>query len=107
MRQPRGGSSGGGERVIHFGKEGVPETVVPKISQETIAEIMGTTGSQVVFFMSSVQTVRLRGLRWERAASPQLAFSTLFSTMELHFEKMSLCSRANLAGAPYNNFQYE
>ena len=36
--------------LAHFGKEGVPEPVVPKISQETVAEIMGT--SQVAFFMS-------------------------------------------------------
>jgi hypothetical protein len=29
--------------LAHFGKEGVPETVVPKISQETLAEMVGTT----------------------------------------------------------------
>ena len=32
--------------LAHFGKEGVPETVVPKISQETLAEMVGTTRSQ-------------------------------------------------------------
>ena len=36
----------------HFGKEGVPETVVPKISQETLAEMVGTTRSRVNFFMN-------------------------------------------------------
>ena len=36
----------------HFGKEGVPETVVPKISQETLAEMVGTTRSRVSFFMN-------------------------------------------------------
>src|ERR1700734_1978340 len=29
--------------LAHFGKEGIPETVVPKISQETLAEKDGTT----------------------------------------------------------------
>lgn len=35
-----------------FGKEGVTETVVPKISQETLAEMVGTTRSRVSFFMN-------------------------------------------------------
>jgi CRP/FNR family transcriptional regulator, cyclic AMP receptor protein len=38
--------------LAHFGKEGVPETVVPKISQETLAEMIGTTRSRVSFFMN-------------------------------------------------------
>jgi CRP/FNR family transcriptional regulator, cyclic AMP receptor protein len=36
--------------LAHFGKEGVPETVIPKISQETLAEMIGTTRSRVSFF---------------------------------------------------------
>src|ERR1700687_5427457 len=31
--------------LAHFGKDGVPETVIPKISQETLAEMIGTTRS--------------------------------------------------------------
>jgi CRP-like cAMP-binding protein len=38
--------------LAHFGKEGVPETVVPTISQETLAEMIGTTRSRVSFFMN-------------------------------------------------------
>jgi CRP/FNR family transcriptional regulator, cyclic AMP receptor protein len=38
--------------LAHFGKEGVPEAVVPKISQETLAEMVGTTRSRVSFFMN-------------------------------------------------------
>jgi CRP/FNR family cyclic AMP-dependent transcriptional regulator len=38
--------------LAHFGKEGVPETVVPNISQETLAEMIGTTRSRVSFFMN-------------------------------------------------------
>ena len=38
--------------LAHFGKEGNPETVVPNISQETLAEMIGTTRSRVSFFMN-------------------------------------------------------
>ena len=38
--------------LAHFGKEGVLETPIPKISQETLAEMIGTTRSRVSFFMN-------------------------------------------------------
>jgi len=38
--------------LARFGKEGVPETVVPRISQETLAEMVGTTRSRVSYFMN-------------------------------------------------------
>ena len=38
--------------LAHFGKDGAPETVVPKISQESLAEMVGTTRSRVSFFMN-------------------------------------------------------
>ena len=38
--------------LARFGKEGTPESVVPKISQETLAEMVGTTRSRVSFFMN-------------------------------------------------------
>ena len=38
--------------MAHFGKEGKPELVVPKISQDTLAEMIGTTRSRVSFFMN-------------------------------------------------------
>jgi CRP/FNR family cyclic AMP-dependent transcriptional regulator len=38
--------------LAQFGKDGIPETVVPKISQETLAEMIGTTRSRVSFFMN-------------------------------------------------------
>src|SRR5436309_11889540 len=38
--------------LAQFGKEGEPETVIPKISQETLAEMVGTTRSRVSFFMN-------------------------------------------------------
>jgi CRP/FNR family cyclic AMP-dependent transcriptional regulator len=38
--------------LAHFGKDGTPETVIPKVSQETLAEMIGTTRSRVSFFMN-------------------------------------------------------
>jgi CRP/FNR family transcriptional regulator, cyclic AMP receptor protein len=38
--------------LAHFGKEGKQETLVPKISQQTLAEMIGTTRSRVNFFMN-------------------------------------------------------
>jgi len=38
--------------LANYGKEGRPETVIAKISQETLAEMIGTTRSRVSFFMN-------------------------------------------------------
>jgi CRP/FNR family cyclic AMP-dependent transcriptional regulator len=38
--------------LAQFGKDGAPETVIPKISQETLAAMVGTTRSRVSFFMN-------------------------------------------------------
>jgi CRP/FNR family transcriptional regulator, cyclic AMP receptor protein len=38
--------------LAHFGKETIPDAVVPHISQETLAEMIGSTRSRVSFFMN-------------------------------------------------------
>jgi CRP-like cAMP-binding protein len=38
--------------MAEFGKPGEPETLIPKITQETLAEMIGTTRSRVSFFMN-------------------------------------------------------
>ena len=38
--------------LAHFGKDGKHESVIPKMSQETLAEMIGTTRSRVSFFMN-------------------------------------------------------
>jgi CRP/FNR family transcriptional regulator, cyclic AMP receptor protein len=38
--------------LAHFGKDGHTEPVIPKISQETLAEMVGTTRSRVSFFLN-------------------------------------------------------
>jgi CRP/FNR family cyclic AMP-dependent transcriptional regulator len=45
--------------LAHFGKEGISESVVPKISQETLAEMVGTTRSRVNFFMNRFRKLGL------------------------------------------------
>ena len=38
--------------MANFGKEGPPEPIIAKVSQETLAEMVGTTRSRVSFFMN-------------------------------------------------------
>jgi CRP-like cAMP-binding protein len=38
--------------LAHYGEEHVPQRVIPKISQETLARMVGTTRSRVNFFMN-------------------------------------------------------
>jgi hypothetical protein len=61
--------------LAHFGKEGIPETVVPTIIQDALADMVGTTPSRVSFFMNRFRTgfYSLRGCCGRRSASPQFA----------------------------------
>ena len=43
--------------LAHFGKDSAPDTVIPKISQESLAEMIGTTRSRVSFFMNRFRTL--------------------------------------------------
>jgi CRP/FNR family cyclic AMP-dependent transcriptional regulator len=45
--------------LANFGKEGKPEPVIAKISQETLAEMVGTTRSRVSFFMNKFRDLGL------------------------------------------------
>jgi CRP-like cAMP-binding protein len=38
--------------MAHYGKEGKPEPIIPKISQETLADMVGTTRSRVSLFLN-------------------------------------------------------
>jgi hypothetical protein len=47
--------------LARYGKEGQPETIIGKISQETLAELVGTTRSRVNVFMNvGLQVINLR-----------------------------------------------
>jgi len=45
--------------LANFGKEGKPEPLIAKISQETLAEMIGTTRSRVSFFMNKFRKLGL------------------------------------------------
>jgi CRP/FNR family cyclic AMP-dependent transcriptional regulator len=61
--------------LAHFGKEGAPETVVPKISQETLAEMVGTTRSRVNFFMNKFR--KMGFIDYDRGGKMQVHSSLL------------------------------
>ncbi len=45
--------------LAHFGKEEEPQPVIPKISQETLAQMVGTTRSRINFFMNRFKKLGL------------------------------------------------
>jgi CRP/FNR family transcriptional regulator, cyclic AMP receptor protein len=45
--------------LANFGKEGKPQPISPNISQETLAEMIGTTRSRVSFFMNKFRKLGL------------------------------------------------
>jgi CRP-like cAMP-binding protein len=45
--------------LANFGKEGSPQSIQPDISQETLAEMIGTTRSRVSFFMNKFRKLGL------------------------------------------------
>jgi CRP-like cAMP-binding protein len=47
--------------LARFGKEGATQTLLPKISQETLAEMVGTTRSRVNFFMNRFRKLGFLG----------------------------------------------
>jgi len=61
--------------LAHFGKEGVPQTAIPKMSQETLAEMIGTTRSRVSFFMNRFR--KLGFITYEAGSGLQVHSSLL------------------------------
>jgi CRP/FNR family transcriptional regulator, cyclic AMP receptor protein len=62
--------------LAHFGKDGKPEVAIPEISQETLAEMVGTTRSRVNFFMN-----RFRKLGFVRYNGKLEVHSSLLSVV--------------------------
>ena len=61
--------------LANFGKEGRPEPLVTKVSQETLAEMIGTTRSRVSLFMNKFR---------------KLGFISYNGTMEIHSSLLSV-----------------
>jgi len=64
--------------LAQFGKQGKPETVIPKISQETLAEMVGTTRSRVSFFMNKFR--RMGFIQYNGELEVHRSLSTSFYT---------------------------
>jgi CRP/FNR family cyclic AMP-dependent transcriptional regulator len=45
--------------LANYGKEGLPEPILPRIDQETLAKVIGTTRSRVSFFMNKFRKLGL------------------------------------------------
>jgi CRP/FNR family transcriptional regulator, cyclic AMP receptor protein len=61
--------------LANFGKEGRPEPIITKVSQETLAEMIGTTRSRVSFFMNKFR---------------KLGFISYNGTIEVHSSLLSV-----------------
>jgi CRP-like cAMP-binding protein len=61
--------------LANFGKEGRPEPVIAKVSQETLAEMIGTTRSRVSFFMNKFR---------------RLGFISYNGTLQVHSSLLSV-----------------
>ena len=55
--------------LANFGKEGRPEPIVGKFSQEMLAEMIGTTRSRVSNFMNKFRDLGLHQLQWQHRGS--------------------------------------
>ena len=61
--------------LANFGKEGRPEPIIPKVSQETLAEMIGATRSRVSHFMNKFR---------------ELSFINYNGTIEVHSSLLSV-----------------
>src|SRR6201987_643548 len=68
--------------LANFGKDGIPETVLPKISQETLAEMVGTTRSRVSFFMNRFR--KLGFIHYAGGSEGALQFHSPLLNVVLH-----------------------
>jgi Crp-like helix-turn-helix protein len=67
--------------LAHFGKETRPEEVTPNVSQETLAEMIGTTRSRVNFFMNKFR--RLGFIEYNGGLRVRSSLLMLFFTSNL------------------------
>jgi Crp-like helix-turn-helix domain len=70
--------------LAHFGKEGVPQPIDIEISQETLADMIGTTRSRVSFFMN-----KFRKLGFISYNGKIHVHSSLLNTTSQHYELMT------------------
>jgi CRP/FNR family transcriptional regulator, cyclic AMP receptor protein len=72
--------------LAHFGKEGSPQPIIPNISQETLAEMIGTTRSRVSFFMNKFRKLGLINYNGKIEVNSSLLNAVLYDKPEIKRE---------------------
>jgi CRP/FNR family cyclic AMP-dependent transcriptional regulator len=70
--------------LANFGKEGNPQPIEPNISQETLAEMIGTTRSRVSFFMNKFRKLGLINYNGKIEVNSSLLSAVLHEKPEIH-----------------------
>ena len=69
--------------LANFGKEGTPQLISPNISQETLAEMIGTTRSRVSFFMNKFRKLGLINYNGKIEVNSSLLNAVLYDKPEI------------------------
>src|SRR4026208_2062137 len=73
--------------LANFGKEGRPEAISPNISQETLAEMVGTTRSRVSYFMNKFRKLGLISYNGKIEVHSSLLNAVLHDKPEIHRDR--------------------
>jgi CRP-like cAMP-binding protein len=68
--------------LANFGKDGTPDTVIARISQETLANMIGTTRSRVSFFMNKFRKLGL--IQYAKAGNGKIEVHSSLLNIVLH-----------------------
>jgi len=72
--------------LANFGKEGSPQPITPNISQETLAEMIGTTRSRVSFFMNRFRKLGFISYNGKIEVNSSLLNAVLYDKPEIKRE---------------------
>ena len=72
--------------LANFGKEGSPQPITPNISQETLAEMIGTTRSRVSFFMNRFRKLGFISYNGKIEVNSSLLTAVLYDKPEIKRE---------------------
>ncbi|WP_029084788.1 helix-turn-helix domain-containing protein, partial [Bradyrhizobium sp. th.b2] len=72
--------------LANFGKEGSPQPISPNISQETLAEMIGTTRSRVSFFMNRFRKLGFISYNGKIEVNSSLLNAVLYDKPEIKRE---------------------
>jgi len=70
--------------LANFGKEGSPQQISPNISQETLADMIGTTRSRVSFFMNKFRKLGLISYNGKIEVNSSLLNAVLYDKPEIN-----------------------